>query len=664
MGKSFISSHELLDTAFPFHVVVGRTMQLEGVGPTLRRLIPTAEMGEPFDRRFRITAPLVAPTFDKICAQARSLFVLESTDRPLRLRGQLLPSKGFGIFLCAPWIRTWEEMDGLGLSTHDFPVHDVVALVESLNALVDARQNVASSESKLATTTNALRASEERYRLLFESSPVGKCVFALDTLSILAVNDAVLQMYGYSRAEFLGMRIVDLKLPEDVPGLERELSTLKPTGLELVGLKRHVRKDGTIIEVDITAQRTEFGGRSAVLAMIRDVTHERGLEEQLRQSQKMEAIGRLAGGIAHDFNNMMAAVLGYAGLIALELSEGDPILADVRDISAAAQRAAGLTQQLLTFSRQQPYQPRSLSINTVIEHTQKMLVRTVGEDILIVSNLSPLVARIEADPIQLEQVLLNLVVNARDAMPKGGVLTIETDNVVLAEREAVFVGVVPGHYVLLTVGDDGAGMDHATRSRIFEPFFTTKEVGKGTGLGLSIVFGIVKQNGGGIGVDSELGRGTTFKIYFRQATSPAITAPPAPRRSSLTPGMETILIVEDDEGVRSVMRRILGRAGYGVLDAPNGNAALELLDRQTTPVDLLLTDLVMPGMDGRSLALRVLDRRPEIAVLYVSGYTEHPALKGAALGPDDHFIQKPFTPQELATAVRRALENTPSACRT
>jgi len=655
MGKSFISSHELLDTAFPFHVVVGRTMQLEGVGPTLRRLIPTAEMGEPFDRRFRITAPLVAPTFDKICAQARSLFVLESTDRPLRLRGQLLPSKGFGIFLCAPWIRTWEEMDGLGLSTHDFPVHDVVALVESLNALVDARQNVASSESKLATTTNALRASEERYRLLFESSPVGKCVFALDTLSILAVNDAVLQMYGYSRAEFLGMRIVDLKLPEDVPGLERELSTLKPTGLELVGLKRHVRKDGTIIEVDITAQRTEFGGRSAVLAMIRDVTHERGLEEQLRQSQKMEAIGRLAGGIAHDFNNMMAAVLGYAGLIALELSEGDPILADVRDISAAAQRAAGLTQQLLTFSRQQPYQPRSLSINTVIEHTQKMLVRTVGEDILIVSNLSPLVARIEADPIQLEQVLLNLVVNARDAMPKGGVLTIETDNVVLAEREAVFVGVVPGHYVLLTVGDDGAGMDHATRSRIFEPFFTTKEVGKGTGLGLATTHAIFQEHGGFMTCESVRGTGTVFSLYLpRQPAGSTHTARGASDARPPARGTETVLVIDDEPAIRRVVSLMLHGAGYVAREAASGGEALALLSDGdlASEVALVLLDVSMPGPPRREIRDR-LRQLTRARVVYFSGY----ALDAADADPDDTVLEKPVTEERLLGTIRRVLDD-------
>jgi signal transduction histidine kinase/ActR/RegA family two-component response regulator len=419
-------------------------------------------------------------------------------------------------------------------------------------------------------------------------------------------------------------------------------------------VKKHRRKDGAIIDVEMVSHTVIVDGRPAVMMLGSDVTGRRRLEQQLRQAQKMDAIGSLAGGVAHDFNNLLAIIVAAAGFLRMELGEEHPLCRDVDDIESAAQRGAALTRQMLTFSRQQPVEPRVLSLNTHVSDLSKMLARILGEDVRIQTKLDPRLDSIEADPGQVDQVLLNLVVNARDAMPRGGRLVVETANVDVAQGEATALGLPAGPYVRLTVQDTGVGMTPAVRERIFDPFFTTKEVGKGTGLGLATVFGIVARSGGAIAVDSEPDRGTTFRVHFPRVEVPRVLASEKPSSVELR-GAETVLLVEDDAHVRGAVRRLLESRGYAVLPVDGGASALDVLERQGHAVRLVLTDLVMPDMDGRTLADRMRARRPDIRVVFMSGYTEHPALGGAALAPSESLLRKPFAPDEMVAALRRAL---------
>jgi two-component system, cell cycle sensor histidine kinase and response regulator CckA len=348
-------------------------------------------------------------------------------------------------------------------------------------------------------------------------------------------------------------------------------------------------------------------------------------------------------------------ILSNASLAKEVLDPDHPIHADLDEIEKAAKRAAALTGQLLAFSRKQASKPKPVALNAVVTSVEKMLSRIVGEDIAMSAALAPALGTIDADPGQIEQLLVNLVVNARDAMPEGGRLTIETANVEIDDVHAVQLEVTPGRYVTIAVTDTGCGMDESVRARMFEPFFTTKEVGRGTGLGLAMVFGIVKQSKGGIAVTSEPGRGTTFRVYFPR-TDRADTSAEMPRLFEAPRGSETVLVVEDDEQVRSVLRRYLTSWGYTLLEAPNGRIALEVARAHAGAIDLLLTDLVMPEMDGRSLSARLLADHPNTRVVLMSGYTEHAALHGTKIGPDEHFVQKPFTAQMLGETVRRALD--------
>jgi signal transduction histidine kinase/CheY-like chemotaxis protein len=379
-------------------------------------------------------------------------------------------------------------------------------------------------------------------------------------------------------------------------------------------------------------------------------------EEQLRQAQKMEAVGRLAGGVAHDFNNVLSVILSYGALILQDLKPADPLRADVDEICKAASRAAGLTRQLLTFSRQQVIEPKVIDLGEVLTSMDKMLQRILGEDVELVSIAPKTSGRVKVDPSHIEQVILNLVVNARDAMPTGGKLTIETANVVLDETYALsHLPAKAGPYVMMAVSDTGAGMDRETQTRIFEPFFTTKEHGKGTGLGLSTVFGIVQQSGGTIWVYSELGKGTTFKVYLPRVDAEVDVPKPQVAPPTLH-GTETILLVEDEEQVRTIVLSILRRQGYSVIPAQHAGEALLLCEQHPEAIDLLLTDVVMPQMSGPELAKRLASTRPEMKVLCMSGYTDDSIVRHGVLEGGVAFLQKPITPASLARRVREVLD--------
>ena len=380
-------------------------------------------------------------------------------------------------------------------------------------------------------------------------------------------------------------------------------------------------------------------------------------EKQLLQSQKLEAVGRLAGGISHDFNNLLTVILGYSDISRRNLREGDPLRRNLDEIIKASERAASLTRQLLAFSRKQVMQPKVFDLNTVVTDLEKMLRRMIGEDIELRVSPQQDLGNIKADPVQLEQVIMNLAVNARDAMPKGGKLSIETTNVYLDESYArEHVSVLPGNYVMLAISDTGCGMDQATRQRIFEPFFTTKESGKGTGLGLSMVYGIVKQSGGNIWVYSEKGRGTTFKIYFPRVTAEAEEYRRVTESYEVPKGSETILLVEDAELVRTLAKQVLETAGYRVLEADSADAAIRMCEANGKKIDLLLTDVVMPGMSGNDMSRVLLKKHPNMPVLYMSGYTDDAIVQHGVLEAGINFIEKPFSPGALAMKVREVLD--------
>jgi two-component system, cell cycle sensor histidine kinase and response regulator CckA len=389
----------------------------------------------------------------------------------------------------------------------------------------------------------------------------------------------------------------------------------------------------------------------------RDVSDQRALETQLLQAQKMEAVGQLAGGIAHDFNNLLSVMTSYTGILLSELPADSPMRDDMEEVRRAAERAAALTRQLLAFSRRQVLQPQVLDLNEVVRDLERMLLRVLPEDVRLASLLSPKLGRVHADPGQLEQVIVNLAVNARDAMPGGGVLTLETSNVELdAEYCRSHAEVSPGAYVLLTVSDTGVGMDAVTQARAFDPFFTTKDVGKGTGLGLSTVYGIVKQSGGHVAIYSEPGVGTTLKVYLPRVDAAATRRTPSGSHNLVMPGRETVLLVEDDAQVRLAARRVLESAGYRILEASSATEALRVAEASDVRIDLLLTDMVMPEMSGRELAVLFRERYPTVVTVFMSGYSEEAVMRQGMLEPQTVFISKPFTPQTLSQRLREALD--------
>jgi two-component system cell cycle sensor histidine kinase/response regulator CckA len=534
--------------------------------------------------------------------------------------------------------------------TADGPVSHFVAIKQDVTARKRAEE--------------ALR---EREYLLSESQRIGHIgTWTMELATgIMRRSDETYRIYGVNPDTSLEA-FTRLIHPDDRQAMQ-EWIRMCTSGARMGDVDfRIVRPDGSIrflrgrAELMAATEQTS----SRVVGTVQDVTaqkraeEERGkLEQQLHQSQKMEAIGSLAGGVAHDFNNLLSVILSYTSLIVDDLKPGDPLRADLEEVHKAGVRATDLTRQLLAFSRQQMLQPQVIDLNQVVAGMEKMLRRLLREDVKLSFLPATSLGRVHADPGQIEQVIMNLAVNARDAMPDGGQLTIETADVTLsAAYGGAHVGVTPGRYVLLAVTDSGTGMDAATRARIFEPFFTTKEQGKGTGLGLSTVFGIVRQSGGHVWVYSEPGQGTTFKVYLPRTDAidtgaAASTTPP----TTLT-GSETILLVEDEEQVRVLARTILRRSGYNVLEAQNGGEAFLVCEQFGAKIQLLLTDVVMPRMSGRQLAERLLALRPEMKVLYMSGYTDNSIVHHGVLESGVAFLQKPITPDALLRKVREVLD--------
>lgn len=628
---------------------------------------------------------------------------------------------------------------------------------------------------------HVLRESEEQYRLLFENNPHPMLVYDLETLRILDVNEAALDQYGYSRQEFLDLTILDIRSAEDIPALMGNVAAVA-SRLDHAGEWRHMRKDGTIIDVEINSHTLMYQGRRAEVVLAYDITRRKQVENELRESeqkyrsffeedltgdyisstdgrllfcnqaflsifgfksleqaqsvqiqslyrhasdrqkllnllrskkklenyemqlqkidgtpifvvaniigkfdaggelietkgylydvtrhkkteeqfwlaQKMEAVGRLAGGVAHDFNNLLSVINGYSDLSRHKLPENHPLQRNLYMIYQAGKKAEALTQQLLAFSRRQVMQPRVINLNSLVDDLEKMLKRLIGEDITLLTRKEPELGFVRADPTQMEQVLMNLAVNSRDAMPEGGRLIIETRNVIFSKDQVhERVTMVAGEYVLLSVSDTGVGMDSDTQAQIFEPFFTTKEKGKGTGLGLSTVYGIIKQSGGFIWIYSEPAKGTSFKIYLPRSEEQSESEVQVRRQPETLQGSEIILLVEDDEAVLSIGELILERSGYTVLTATSGNIALELVKKANHNIDMIVTDVVMPGMSGKELADRIKEMIPELPVLYLSGYTDDAIAQHGILDSGVEFLPKPFDREELLLKVREILD--------
>jgi PAS domain S-box-containing protein len=499
-----------------------------------------------------------------------------------------------------------------------------------------------------------IRESEARLRVLVEQLPAVLWTVGKD-LRFTSALGAGLARLGLKPNQIVGVSLMEYFETNDQTFLPIAAHRRATRGEPVTF---HVEWKGGSYTCHVEPLRTAEGELQGAICMALDITDRKQLEEQLRQAQKMEAVGRLAGGIAHDFNNLLMVIQGYADLLAERLADGDPLRRNAEQIQTASQRATSLTRQLLAFSRKQMLAPKVLSVQSVVAEMEKILRRLIGEDIQLETSSAPDVGLIKADRSQIEQVILNLAVNARDAMPEGGRLTIETANVELDKAAAQPPAVLsPGKYVMLAVTDNGCGMDAETQAHIFEPFFTTKEKGKGTGLGLATVYGIVKQSGGYVWVYSEPGRGTSFKVYLpRIEDEPTVRARDGKADARALPrGSETVLLVEDEKGVRELAREYLELAGYTVIEAEDGHTALELAAMHVGPIQLLMTDVVMPGISGRELAGRVKVIRPEIKILFMSGYTDQAVVHHGILDTDAALLQKPFTMAALAAKLREIL---------
>jgi PAS domain S-box-containing protein len=532
-------------------------------------------------------------------------------------------------------------------STFPAEIHSKKATYQGQDVRVTVLRDV--SERKWAES--ALRGRERQLRATFDG--------ALDAMAVLDnagqfidINPAGCTLFGMPKEQILRRRIGDFAEPRS--DFEQAWAAFREERQQR-GEFRLARPDGSTRQAEYSATADLLPERH--LLIVRDVSERKRLEEQLRQAQKMEALGRLAGGVAHDFNNLLTAITSYSEMLLEGFADDDPARRHAEEIIRASDRAAALTRQLLAYSRQQVLAPQVMNLNTVVAGLERLLRRLIGEDVNLVTNLAPGLRRVKADPGQIEQVIMNLAVNARDAMPDGGKLTITTANVELDEAYAwAHVDVQPGAYVQLSVSDTGSGMTEQVRARVFEPFFTTKDVGKGTGLGLSTVYGIIKQSEGHIEVESEPGAGTTFHVFLPQVIEPARPTMHAMPLARALRGSETVLLVEDDDVVRALTRTVLERQGYTILEASHGVEAIQMCGRYQGPLHMVLTDVVMPYMNGRQLYGQLARLRPGIKVLYMSGYTGGAIGHLGELEAEGAFLQKPFPAGMLARKVREVLD--------
>jgi PAS domain S-box-containing protein len=540
--------------------------------------------------------------------------------------------------------------------------HTVIAEVSAEKIELDGQPCLLAFSKDITERTraeDALRASEEKFAKAFRASPVAITLSTVQEGRFLEVNDGFLRMTGYRRDEVIGRRGVELNLWENAAERERISAELEKQR-EVRDCEARIRKkNGEVADTTLSAEIVEVGGVPCLLVVSTDVTERKLLEAQLRQSQKMEAVGQLAGGVAHDFNNLLGVIIGYADMLIEELEEKDPRARKADAILRAAQRAANLTRQLLAFSRKQVLLPKVLDLNHVVADIQGLLGRLIGEHIILQTTCDPHLGHVRADPGQIEQVIMNLAVNARDAMPRGGKLIIETANAELDDSYSrTHAPVSPGPYVLLSVSDTGLGMSEAIRNRIFEPFFTTKEAGKGTGLGLATVYGIVKQSSGYIFVYSEPGHGATFKVYLPRVDEPVEVPREARAAHEQARAGETVLLVEDDSELLELSQNYLRASGYTVVAAGSGTEALQWAAQHPEDVHIMVTDVVLPGMNGLELARELTKRRPRMKVLFVSGYSNIEHLDAGAAPGQFELIQKPYRREDLTRRVRVLLDRT------
>jgi two-component system cell cycle sensor histidine kinase/response regulator CckA len=505
-----------------------------------------------------------------------------------------------------------------------------------------------------------LRVSEEKFSKAFHLGPDVITITSMDDGRFIEVNDNFLRLTGFARQEVIGRTSVELGLWTNPKDRQQIVALLKRSGKARDLEVRVSIKSGELRTVQMSAHTIELSGQPCMIAIIRDVTERRALEVQLREAQKMEAVGRLAGGVAHDFNNLLVGILGYSELLKKKLAEQSSLLRMANEINFAAMRARDLTSRLLALSHRQLLQPAVLDLNALVRQCERLLRPIIGEDIRVVLRRDPKIGSVKADPAQLEQVILNLALNARDAMPRGGTLSLETSNIqVDAALARQHPGLIPGAYVRLQVADTGHGIAPDVMPRIFEPFFTTKELGKGSGLGLSTVYGVVKQSGGCVTVSSEPVNGAAFGIYLPRASELPDRKFPALAIVTSSAGTETILLVEDEAVVRDLVCEILRESGYNVLSAPSGPDAMKITAQHTNPIDLLITDVVMPEMSGPELVNALRRVRGEMRVLYMSGYTDDAVLVRQGLPEKCAFIRKPYTPLQFLQKVRETLDAPP-----
>jgi PAS domain S-box-containing protein len=590
------------------------------------------------------------------CRLGKIVFARSLDDLPpeAHVERATFESKGVRSIACVPITSGDHLTGGLAFNWRTREADDCSAALSTLAVLADVL--VVALDRKQAE--QALASSEARFRALVQHGSDMITVFDADGRVFYASPSAE-SILGWGEDEYLGQSTLGLLHPDDRERVRQIFADAitRPGSTQAIHSRMQHKNGGYRLLESIATNLLDDPAVRGLVINSRDITERRQLEHELLQSQKMEAVGRLAGGIAHDFNNLLTAIGGYTALLLEQHPEDDKIRADLAEIEQAATRGAALVDQLLSFSRRKMLMPTTLDLNEVVESTRGLLSRVIGADVELVTRLARKLDGVRADRTQIEQVLINLAVNARDAMPAGGRLDIETASVTLRARDvAGHIGAMVGPHVLLSVRDTGTGMDRETQAQVFEPFFTTKEVGEGTGLGLSTAYGIVTQADGHIEVESRLGAGTTFRVYLPADTRGVAASTPAEHDATPRTGRETILVVEDESAVRSLARDVLTRLGYDVLVASDGRHALKVADRCRRPINLLVSDVVLPHLRGVEVADRLRARRPELRVLYISGYTETAIVHDGQLDPGVDFLAKPFRPVDLANRVRELLD--------